>query len=75
MISRIRIIKPTIPPPEPYFQALPWTVVVETSSAIARVKRANCRNKAKAACIIAVTVISLGIQEECSVDEIGRAHV
>lgn len=44
MISKTKTMKPIIPPPLPYFQALPW-VVVSMGAARAREKRANWRRR------------------------------
>jgi hypothetical protein len=41
MISRIKTMKASTPPPEPYFHAL--SVVVKVSSAMTREKMANCK--------------------------------
>jgi len=39
MMSKMRMMKPTTPPPVPNFQALPWELVLTVSEAIAMEKR------------------------------------
>ena len=52
-------MSPTIPPPLPYFQALPWEAAVSVSSAMTREKRESWRRMVRA---------WLNILEACSVD-------
>jgi len=39
MMSRMRTMNPTIPPPLPYFKALPWPLAASVSSAMAKEAR------------------------------------
>ena len=63
IMSRIRTMKPIIPPPLPYFQALPWTVAMSVSSAIAKERRESWRSMLNVFWAIFVGAIIINSEE------------